>query len=176
MTQPDPHAADKAEALQALKGLQLTDRLLNDLGSIVKDSLAHEKIIDAMIPLSKMALSAETPQPCEGVDRVTADDFWPINSTEKGSEPITRPRIDWWWLCKKIEFQRRELKQLNEWLSVYRKKAETPTPQLPQSEAVEAFEWLCVNFIHPHDRPIIADGYVGIVRAALTRQQAKEGV
>lgn len=69
----------------------------------------------------RQALSHPAAQvPEVGADRVRADDFWPINSTEGAQEPIVRPRIDWWWLCKKIEFQRRELKQLNEWLKVYR--------------------------------------------------------
>ncbi len=63
----------------------------------------------------------------ENVDRVTTDEFWPINSTNDGDEPITRPRIDWWWLCKKIEFQRRELRKLNNWLKFYRdRKKDTP--------------------------------------------------
>ncbi len=51
----------QSTALEALEGLQEADRLLNELGSIVKDSWAHEKIIDAMIPLSAIVLQPTAP-------------------------------------------------------------------------------------------------------------------
>jgi hypothetical protein len=66
-------------------------------------------------------------------DRITADECWPLDN-EKSQEPYTRPRIDWWWLCKKLEHKRRELKKLNEWLAVYKKRDEQTTHTKPEAE------------------------------------------
>lgn len=140
MTNP-PISSDEAlrDAIAAIKTLPddcfgYVENNDNDLPSVWPIKL---ELLDKM---EKALSRPAAPLPEVGADRVTADDFWPIHSTESANEPITRPRIDWWWLCKKIEFQRRELKQLNEWLKVYRDREAALNPQGALKQEVELFE------------------------------------
>ena len=90
-----------------LKGTPMkTDALdaLNELSEYLDACEVAVLSTDELIETIRKALSKTVD--VEEIERETFEG--------KCNEPYTRPKIDWWWLCKKLEYKKAEIRRLNE--------------------------------------------------------------